>query len=139
MKPVFQRCVDFGHGDCFSACLASILELDLDSVPNFRSDSMHDGRLMIEHILEWLHPRGVSYFELDLWKGQANWSFLETYCILTIPSQIYLEGKHAVVGLWERQGDTTLLKIVHDPNPNNEPNDVNLVGRCGFIIKRGIL
>lgn len=35
MKPVFQRIYSTTDGDCFAACIASILELPIEDVPNF--------------------------------------------------------------------------------------------------------
>ena len=35
MKKVYQRIIDPKKGDCFKCCIASILELDYDEVPNF--------------------------------------------------------------------------------------------------------
>ena len=35
MKKVYQRIIDPGKGDCFKCCIASLLELDYDEVPNF--------------------------------------------------------------------------------------------------------
>lgn len=38
MKPVKQRTVNPQYGDCFSACLASLLELPIEVVPNDHSE-----------------------------------------------------------------------------------------------------
>lgn len=35
MKKVYQRIIDPKKGDCFKCCIASLLELDYDEVPNF--------------------------------------------------------------------------------------------------------
>jgi hypothetical protein len=35
MMPVYQTTFGDGRGNCFAACLASILEIPLESVPNF--------------------------------------------------------------------------------------------------------
>lgn len=35
MKKVYQRIIDPQKGDCFKCCIASLLELDYDEVPNF--------------------------------------------------------------------------------------------------------
>lgn len=35
MKKVYQRIIDPNKGDCFKCCIASLLELDYDEVPNF--------------------------------------------------------------------------------------------------------
>lgn len=39
MKPVKQRTVNPVFGDCFAACLASLLELPIEVIPNDHSDT----------------------------------------------------------------------------------------------------
>lgn len=39
MKPVMQLVVDKGKGDCWRCCIASILELPAEAVPNFVGDA----------------------------------------------------------------------------------------------------
>lgn len=41
MKLVRQRTVNKGYGDCFGACLASILELPIEVIPNDHSESWY--------------------------------------------------------------------------------------------------
>ena len=38
MKPVKQRTVNSQYGDCFGACLASLLELPIEVIPNDHSE-----------------------------------------------------------------------------------------------------
>jgi len=38
MKPVFQTIYGHPDGNCFAACVASILEMELEDVPNFCGD-----------------------------------------------------------------------------------------------------
>ncbi|SRR5260370_10758007 len=57
MKPVFQTVIDSKHGNCLSAALASILELDIDEVPNFE---VHEGDFAAR-VDAWLRPRGFAW------------------------------------------------------------------------------
>lgn len=82
MKPVFQavRYVDAEHGkcgDCFPACIASILELPLSDVPNFTqlsldreiargvplAEAWKSGTDWWYMLNDWLAPRGFMYME----------------------------------------------------------------------------
>jgi hypothetical protein len=65
MKPVTQTTfydpsmpVDQQRGNCWSACLASLLELDIEEVPDFVQIEVSGGQYWWEHTLEWLAHRG---------------------------------------------------------------------------------
>jgi hypothetical protein len=58
MKPVFQTVMDANRGNCLSAAIASILELDIAEVPNFE---VLNGDFMAR-VNEWLRPRGYAWF-----------------------------------------------------------------------------
>lgn len=42
MKPVDQTTFGFPGGNCFSACIASLLEMPLDDVPYFMHGDWYD-------------------------------------------------------------------------------------------------
>lgn len=108
MKPVDQ---EFLHdaknnviGDCFRACIASILEVPIDAVPHFvllgsRWSKVMNGYLeALSKDIEWVKgtpPDGV-------------------WAIATVKSPRFLDGQrellHSVI--W-RDG-----KVVHDPHPS---------------------
>lgn len=103
-------------GDCFRACVASILELPIEACPNPPSDP--DGHWWDEWI-DWLRPRG---FELIQWEipeptgvAQRVCGALAGYWIATVgslnsapnPERPNL-GRHCIV----MQGS----RIVHDPS-----------------------
>jgi hypothetical protein len=103
------------RGDCFRACIASILELSIEDVPHF---------VAIKHdwwgeTQKWLHGRGLS----GLWLGLdpermafANWAD-PLYCILSGPSPRG-EFQHSVVGQVDEGGWS--FKTVHDPHPSKD-------------------
>jgi hypothetical protein len=57
VKPVTQTVTDIGKGNCFAACLASLLHLECNEVPNFIGDSSEDDN-WFAICNEWLAKRG---------------------------------------------------------------------------------
>jgi len=109
MEPAQQT--SFGKkGNCFSACIASILEVPLDTVPVFCVDFPSR---WAEKANEWLHEHhGVMLFCVT----PPSEGFVETqykapfYHIMSGPA---LRGlQHSVVG---RNG-----KMVYDPHPSGD-------------------
>lgn len=102
MKPVYQTIFDKPHGNCLQACVASILELDLDQVPNFVEND--DWFQALETFLERFDLQPA---QLDPTKTEKIWK----------PTGFHIKGglgprklHHAVVGL--------AGKTVHDPHPD---------------------
>lgn len=127
MKPVFQEIIDQGTGDCFSACLASLLELPIGEVPKFNRDAVQSGST--HPILDaetakmvWLAARGISLLRLPE-DDVRDWRSLPgQYCILSMPSQRFPGGQHAVIGQYQSVNEHEVrLVVVHDPNPGNAP------------------
>ncbi len=124
MKPVEQTNFEKGSGDCVRACIASILELEIDDVPNFTEMAKTEGE-MWEAFAEWLAKRRYAMlFIYDL----KNLFFVidegyVMYGIGGVPSQNIKGCDHAVVVKGYRKGKESELEIVHDPNPNNDPYD----------------
>lgn len=102
MIPVDQTTFGEGVGNCFSACVASILEMQIDDVPFFGADELWWDRFQ-----EWLALRG-----------------LYAMCIQCKPEHAP-RGFHVVGGKSPRgnflhavvaKGET----IVHDPHPSRD-------------------
>jgi len=141
MKPVYQKVIEQGKGDCWRACIASILELDIDEVPNFVGDSDHTKGITADTLCrDWLKERGLYIVELLLWNDKPwdlsinFWYIGGAYCIASVPSQRFKHGTHAVVGQFVTIKGSTEFKIVHDPNKGNSPypDDVKIT-RMQFI------
>jgi hypothetical protein len=98
MKPVYQSKTG-KNGRCFSACLASILELPEQDVPSFLEGNQTAAAD------KWLAKRGMAYHQYDSKGAPApiGWHIITG----TSPRG----GQHAVVG---RDG-----RIVHDPHPHD--------------------
>jgi hypothetical protein len=91
-------------GNCTAACLASLLELALEDVPDFRDDS-DNARLNA-----WLAPRGLYAITLrgpQMVDGE-RWEPAGLHML----GGASVGGPHHVIAL----GGT----IVHDPNPNRD-------------------
>ena len=103
MIPVMQTILSPPFGDCFRACVASILELTIDEVPNFNT------YLAWYDALQWfLGDYGLYALDLRLISGASAKDFLRGYYIVSGKSPRF-DCLHAVVG---RDGN-----IVHDPFP----------------------
>lgn len=111
MIPVYQT--KFGgptapreqQGNCYAACIASILELTLEEVPSIPAT----GPDWWDVWRDWLAERGLTAYCLRAGFPEQTWP---GYTVGIVPSQ---RGRwdHAVVCL---DGE-----VVHDPNPNNKP------------------
>jgi hypothetical protein len=94
------------HGDCMRACLASLLDLPLQSVPHFAqlaADGQGDFWTMVA---EFCRSHGFSFVTMA---GSFVWAEDEIYHIIGGPSPRG-NGHHAVVG---RNGN-----IHFDPHPS---------------------
>lgn len=129
MKPVNQTLFGDGSdgtecGNCFPACLASIIEYPLRDIPNFCEDQKH----WFQNCNIWLSEFGLSYFDCkmgidDLEYNSKHWGY---HLICGESARGIL---HNVVG---KKG-----KIVHDPHPSN----AGLIGKpedwsYGLILMR---
>lgn len=137
MIPIFQQIVDKGRGDCFKCCVASIFELDYDQVPNFIEDPSNWMDLAAN---KWLEQFGYKMLSIiindkhDIYG--IDWILAEgLFCVLSVPSQKFEGGSHAVVGKFTGKDNEYRLKIVHDPNAQNVPysGDVK-ISRIRFFV-----
>ena len=123
MKPVNQTLFGDGsegtdYGNCFIACLATILEYPLRKIPHFCEDKKH----WFQHCNIWLSEFGLSFFE----------------CRFTAPAEVEISyfsnhwGYHLIGGESPRGIQHWVVgkegKIVHDPHPSKtgligEPTD----------------
>lgn len=92
-------------GNCFQACVASLLDLSMHEVPHFFDDFEH----WPMNFHRWLDARGltsVQFSEADLDARPSFWG----HHIITGPSP--RGGRHGVIGL---NGS-----IAFDPHPSND-------------------
>lgn len=122
MTPVFQQSLDMDRGDCFSACLASLLDVDLSDVPLFAEMEDRGEGDHMELAGQWLHlVHGMSLVEIHngakLEKADDHRLLFGTPGTLLIAC--YPAGtpdrSHAVVAQIDEAGED--LRVIHDPNP----------------------
>ena len=105
MKPVDMiseyNPIDNKSGDCWRACIASLLELSVNDVPHFVGEY---GNRYMEKTRKWLNERGFGLVETR-YHGGYN-SFL----IASGPSPRSKDVTHSVI--WQNG------KMVHDPHPS---------------------
>lgn len=127
MKKVFQTIVDKGHGNCMQAAVASLFEMELEEVPNFKElgsdwfNAMY--KLYAEKgydmcVISRHHNRDTDFLrKVAKFDGGVDGFFYAK-----VLSQTFEDVHHAVIV-------DSDLNIVHDPNPNQlamklTPDDV---------------
>lgn len=106
MKPVYQTIMTKERGNCLAACIASLLELPIEAVPNFSERA------------DWFNYVDEFLEQFDLQLVQTKYSrtaehLMRGYYILSGPSPNIKGVDHVVIG---KNG-----KVVHDPSPNGKP------------------
>ena len=143
MKPVFQSIVDQDHGDCFRCCIASILEVEADAVPNFvaveRDDFHVYDRWCAENGIALIEIGGRGYPEPPSPLSLFRWDWARgVFCIASLPSQRFPGGWHAVVAQMapdpEYPQDAVKLRIAHDPNPDNGPYSADEIAKIRTLV-----
>lgn len=128
MKPVYQNLIHPGEGNCFSACLASLLEIPLELVPNFRKENPIPNDMM-KAAREWLAENfGLSIVTIQMEKELKTGEDLRL--IGATPGTPVLAGgkspnfegvQHCVVGEIDKHGMNFVM--THDPNPSGKGLD----------------
>lgn len=120
MRPIKQTIFGFPRGNCLAACVASILEVELDTVPNF-VDGIEDSDKVWTFVKAWLHE----HFQLHVLTLGFNHydTFANTYfdnpgrlCLVSGPSPRIRGAGHVCVGRVTPAGG---IKIEHDPHPDD--------------------
>lgn len=112
MRLLDQTIFDRGMGDCWAACVATLLELALADVPNFCGDHADD---WFQHFCRWLKARdlGAVYQRLPtLSDVEAHLAHAREFApfVPWIAGGMSRRGPHACVYL----GD----QLLHDPYPH---------------------
>lgn len=123
MRPIMQsKLVERdGEGDCLRACVASILERELDDIPELMPSN---DRTQTKRLREWLLNQRYDMVHV-LFTGcydehSALFDAMTIPCIIGGWSPRESKRAHAVVGTCERGK----FKIIHDPHPS----DAGIVG-----------
>jgi hypothetical protein len=122
MKKVYQTIVSEKNGNCFASCISSLTKIPLKSIPDFFTKG--DGKFWNESD-KFLRKYNISaillHNPMDI-NSLYLPSIVDTYAILTVPSQCIKGGLHAVVGIArEKKNGAIKFEILHDPNKRNKP------------------
>lgn len=120
MKPVFQTITDPIFGNCRAACIASLLEVDIDDVPNIH------GPGWFRSLNDWLREtHGVALVTVEL----GNTPIWIPDGVPYIASVTDDGCEHAVIMECRDQKKV----MVHDPYPL--PGEFSQPKRISFLVK----
>ncbi len=138
MKPVNQTLFGDGNGNCFTACVASILELPIEAVPNFCADSKGKTMDMWDMVAEWVRSQNYGLVHIPIKLANCFWVGMDNcWGIGTVPSQKIPDCDHGVIIGWRASGRWCNPYIAHDPNPNNEREyEIKEITAVEFLIPR---
>ena len=119
--PVRQTDTSAGSGNALQACVASILNLPLDQVPNF----IHAPQGYETAIADFARERKVLARKVLM--NDLHVQELDNEKVVPVGAWVILRGKsprgsfgHVVVAQIERSKPSMQFKIVHDPYPGGE-------------------
>lgn len=121
MKPVMQSITTAPGGDCFRACVASILDLSLDDVPHFFE---HSGVNDFMTQAEWVqvrcfareHQRYATHLDPD--GDPAGPNDLPYIAMLRMTGEPYIAIGKSPAGDWGHCVVMQGTEFVHDPSPS---------------------
>jgi len=100
-------------GNCYQAGVASILELDLDDVPNLNTSKEVEGEEMDGIVNEWLFGSNLKLHWIRTFdEDQRKMLGPEVYHLICGPSPRSKMLSHIVVGQYG--------EIIWDPHPDND-------------------
>jgi hypothetical protein len=110
------------NGNCFEACIASLLEIPLHSVPDFPRDEAP----FILAVQQFLREYGLFYIQTPIDDLAIAPAFASGFTWHTMEGISERGGNHACVGL---NG-----KLVHDPHPGGR--GLVEINCFGFLVSR---
>lgn len=113
MIPIHQTRFGVGNGNCLLACVASILERPIESIPDFNEA----GTGWFGEMYEWCLNEGIGLVLLNPCDLQSSLFFnLHAILIFDVPS--------VVPGIYERENHAVVAKCVRLASPQDEANDL---------------
>lgn len=100
------------HGNCFRACVASIMEVRIDYVPPFEKIMFEaDDEDWFVRFREWLHSEGWGlWYWLEVGRSLPIENRGELLVLTTGPSPRFQDTGHCIL--------TRNRQLVHDPHPS---------------------
>lgn len=114
MKPIDQTIFGFEKGNCFQACIASILEKPINSIPNFSDGDFRD------NIIKWMKDSNNRLMEIECNDFISdvdlfNMIFKDIYIIATGTSPRSPRNENKLHAVIYHNGE-----LVHDPHPDRK-------------------
>jgi hypothetical protein len=110
MKKVYQTIFGVPNGNCFQACIASILECELKDLPNFMEDGPDS---FGGNLKEWESVMPFKLFDVRFDNEESrDFSIKDLVLIATIDKMYGDDRAHSVI---MKNG-----KIIHDPMPGDK-------------------
>lgn len=124
MKKVYQTIFGKPNGNCFQACIASMLECELNDIPNF----MKDGPDHFKHNLkEWENKMPFKLFDIKFEDQETKEYYIKNYILIATIDKMYGNDRtHSVI-----MKDS---KIIHDPMPVNKRGDMKITDPIFYTI-----
>ena len=110
------------NGDCFRACIASLLDEELAAVPDFAGEGEH----WLADVQAYLRERGLFYLQVEIKDRMLESAFREGQTWHLVEGISPRGGEHACVAL---NG-----KLIHDPHPSG--HGLAEVETYGFLVSR---
>jgi hypothetical protein len=132
ISPVTQTIFGDEKGNCFAACIATLLRYPIHDVPNFCADYPAD---WWERMQNWLATRGLYAIEMRVDDKLTLEPMPAVHVILTGKSPRGEFG-HCVVGKVNNESSPEgTIDYVHDPHPDGTFLD----GKPNFVMFLGAL
>lgn len=136
MRPVPQTRFGENDGDCFAACLASLLEVSLEEVPPYHQ-SNQDMRPYLARVDEWLAPLGLALVTLNVTPVDEEFPDYigeNTYSIAAVRESGDASFTHAIVMRGREPR--------HDPHPqslvSSQPDLTSRIAAVSFLVSTTI-
>ena len=112
MKPIYQTIRDPGKGNCWAACIASLVEANIDDVPNFILDPD-----WFKATQEWLAERGWGLIQLKWPEEIYDWQWPN--CLVIMSGRGPRGVRHSVICRLQMRNESGYAEthLVHDPYP----------------------
>lgn len=123
MKHILQKVRNTKTGDCLNACIASILEIDLQDIPSF--NEIENPEEWWRSVQDWAQTIGFQLLYIQLNAHTCIYAMKETLCIgIGITAKGAL---HAVVGYARGSGGNQDFMQLHDPLDKNGVESIDAV------------
>ena len=138
MKPIKQTKFGPVEGNCFAACIASLLELPIEEVNIGPADAPN----WLENLQAYLKPKNLFFLEvrIDVAVKYPLYEMNGIYCVMSGRSPRTFEGhkdvNHCVVGRIDSnsQDGFVVYSYIHDPHPDKTFLKPDTLWGLGFLI-----